>query len=95
VIVKTGATGAALAEGDRVVQVPTLQVEAIDETGAGDVFVAALAVCRAEGSDWDTATRFANAASALSVADRGLMLPSRADVDRAVAGLVDPTVQVL
>lgn len=90
VIVKTGATGAVLAEGSTVVQVPTLTVEAIDETGAGDVFLAALAVRRSEGEGWEESVRFANAAAALSVAHRGLLLPSRADVDRVV-GTIGPS----
>lgn len=85
VLVKTGRTGAVLADADRLVRVPTLPVAPVDETGAGDVFMAALAVRRSEGADWLTATRFANAASALSVADSGLLLPARATVEEAVA----------
>ena len=79
-------------------RVPTLSVEAVDETGAGDVFLAALAVRRCDGADWRSAVRFANAASALSVADRGLLLPDRAAVEQAVthvgAPVVDEPVQV-
>ena len=66
---------------------PTLRVDAVDETGAGDVFLAALAVSRIEGADWEAATRFANAASALSVAASGLVLPSRHDVDEATSSV--------
>ncbi len=84
VIVKTGESGAVLAEGETVVQIPTLPVDAVDETGAGDVFLAALAVRRAEGAGWEDATRFANAASARSVARRGLWLPDRPEVDAAL-----------
>jgi ribokinase len=90
VIVKTGASGAVLAVGDDVVQIPTLPVDVIDETGAGDVFLAALAVRRAEGAEWHDATRFANAASSLSVAAPGLALPTRTEVD-AVVGDVPVT----
>ncbi|MEZ5378787.1 MAG: PfkB family carbohydrate kinase [Acidimicrobiales bacterium] len=85
VIIKTGGTGALLASDDVSMQVPTLTVEVGDETGAGDAFVAALAVARSEGRDWAPATRFANVASALSVASTGLMLPDRAAVDEALA----------
>ena len=87
VIVKTGATGAVLATDEGTFQVPTLAVEAIDETGAGDVFMAALAVRRSEGATWEDAVRFANAASALSVAHRGLLLPDRPTVDAAHANV--------
>jgi ribokinase len=84
VIVKTGESGAVLAEGESVTQVPTLSVDAVDETGAGDVFLASLAVRRAEGAGWHEATRFANAASARSVERRGLWLPARPEIDAAL-----------
>lgn len=87
VVVKTGATGAVFADERGVEWIPTLAIEPKDETGAGDVFIAALAVRRAEGAGWAEAVRFANVASALSVADDGLLLPTRADVD-AAAGRV-------
>lgn len=85
VIVKTGATGAVLADEHEVQRIPTLTVEARDETGAGDVFIAALAVRRSEGAGWSEAVRFANVASALSVADHGLLLPDRHAVESALA----------
>lgn len=84
VVVKTGATGAMLADARGVRQIPTLAITPQDETGAGDVFIAALAVRRSEGAGWDEAVRFANAASALSVASSGLLLPDRAAVERAL-----------
>ena len=87
VVVKTGAGGAVLADEHDVTRIPTLDVEPLDETGAGDVFIAALAVRRLEGAGWHEAVRFANAASALSVADRGLLLPDRASVESARARL--------
>ena len=87
VVVKTGATGAVLANDDGVTPIATLRVDPLDETGAGDVFIAALAVRRSEGAEWPDAVRFANAASALSVADRGLLLPDRESVESAARRL--------
>jgi len=87
VVVKTGATGAVLADEHGVEVVPTLAIEPRDETGAGDVFIAALAVRHAEGADWKESVRFANAASALSVADDGLLLPDRRTVESAMGEL--------
>jgi ribokinase len=87
VIVKTGASGAVLADERGVQQIPTLTVEPRDETGAGDVFIAALAVRRSEQATWDESVRFANVASALSVADHGLLLPDRTTVEAAAATL--------
>ena len=85
VIVKTDEAGALLADERGVVQIATLPVDPGDETGAGDVFLAALAVRRLEGAGWETATRFANAASTLSFSHTGLTLPAREQVDRTVA----------
>lgn len=79
-LVKCGPAGVIVADDDRLVRVPTLMVDAVDETGAGDVFLAALAVHRAQGADWIEAARFANVAAALSVSQSGLSLPTGADV---------------
>ena len=87
VVVKTGATGAVLADDRGIEQVPTLAIEARDETGAGDVFIAALAVRHTEGLGWSESVRFANVASALSVADDGLLLPDRSSVETAMRRL--------
>ncbi len=89
VVVKTGATGAVLADERGVERISTLTIDPQDETGAGDVFIAALAVRRSEGAGWSESVRFANAASALSVADSGLLLPDRSSVDTAVATFAD------
>ena len=83
VLLKLGEAGAILADADQLLEVPTIDVEPIDETGAGDVFVATLAVTRSEGLDWPEATRMANIASALSLSGRGLHLPRREELDRA------------
>jgi ribokinase len=85
VVVKLGPTGAILADSEGIEHVPTIRVEPRDETGAGDVFLAALAALRGDGASWVEAVRFANVASALSVEATGLSLPDRAAVDRAVA----------
>lgn len=84
VLLKLGEAGAILADADQMREIPTISVEPVDETGAGDVFVATLAVARAEGSDWPEATRLANVASALSLSEQGLHLPDRAALDEAV-----------
>jgi ribokinase len=63
-------------------------VAAIDTTGAGDAFNGALAVALAEGRRLADAVRFANAAAALACTRRGAQpsMPSRADVERLLAG---------
>jgi ribokinase len=87
VILKAGADGAVLADADGVIRIPTLEIVPVDETGAGDVFIAALAVRRSEGASWEQATSFANVASALSVASPGLLLPERSGIDDALGSL--------
>lgn len=88
VIVKLGAAGALLADASGAIEVPAPRVEMLDETGAGDVFLAALAVRRSEDG-WVDAVRFANAAAAVSVSTNGLGLPDHAAVEQAMARMPD------
>lgn len=88
VILKLGASGALFADASGATEVPAPKVEMLDETGAGDVFLAALAVRRSEDG-WIDAVRFANAAAAVSVATSGLCLPDHAAVEEAIAGMSD------
>jgi ribokinase len=61
---------------------PRLPVEAVDATGAGDAFAAALAVTLGEGLGYVEAGRFANAAAALATTAVGAQdgLPTRPQV---------------
>jgi len=60
--------GALLLErGGEPLSVPTVAREVYDVTGAGDMFLAALAAARANSIDWPGAVRFANAAAGLEV----------------------------
>ncbi|MGH3390529.1 MAG: ribokinase [Actinomadura sp.] len=84
IVVTLGAQGALYAsrDGERL-RVPPFPVTAVDTTGAGDTFVGALAVARAEGRPPADALRFASAAAALSVQREGAStsMPARADID--------------
>jgi ribokinase len=93
VLLKTAEEGAVLLDEDGLREVPTAAVEVADETGAGDVFLAALAVSRLEGEGWERATRFANAAAALSVSRMGLALPDRAEASALAETLDDPVLR--
>lgn len=83
VVIKLGDQGALWWDGVRQIQSMAFAVNAIDTTAAGDTFNGALAVALAEGNDVETALRFANAASALSVTKPGAQasIPSRAEVE--------------
>ncbi len=82
-VVTLGAEGARIVRPQDSVMVPTFAVDALDTTGAGDTFNAALAVALAEGKALSDAVRFANAAAALCVTKPGAAdsAPVRAEVD--------------
>ncbi len=67
VIITMGAEGAYVKTEDFAEMLPGVKVKAIDTTGAGDVFNAALAVATAEGKELRDAVIFANKAAAICV----------------------------
>lgn len=92
VAVTHGARGATLyRDGREIAQVPPPKVTPVDTTGAGDAFVAALAVALLEGQAEKRALAFACAAGALTATRAGAQpsLPRRTEVDallRATGG---------
>jgi ribokinase len=84
VVVTLGARGALIAAPSGTQHIPGFRVKAVDTTAAGDVFNGALAVALAEGRPLADATRFANAAAALSVTRLGAQpsAPSRGEIER-------------
>jgi ribokinase len=83
VIVKMGDAGALLVDGEEQIHWPAPRVKAVDATGAGDAFNAALAVTLAEGWSLPEAGRFAVAAGALCVTRAGAQpsMPTRKEVE--------------
>jgi len=83
-VVTLGAAGAAWHEGDDAGTVAPPSVEAVDATGAGDAFCAALAIALAEGGSYPDAVAFGCAAGALAATREGAEpgLPQRAEVTR-------------
>ena len=80
-----GASGAALAQGgEEVARVSSPRVEAVDTTGAGDTFTAALTLALVEGQSPAEALRFACAAGAAATQRSGAQpsLPTRDEVRR-------------
>ncbi|WP_116964037.1 ribokinase [Fastidiosibacter lacustris] len=71
VIITMGHQGAFFYDGKNEVLVPTLQVNAIDTTAAGDTFNGALAKTLCNSNDIISAIKYANKASALSVTKLG------------------------
>lgn len=77
VVVKLGAKGCYLADGDTSIDVPAFAVAAVDSTGAGDSFAGGFLAGLHHGMSACEAARLANAVGALSVSKLG-----------AVAGLL-------
>jgi ribokinase len=87
VVITLGARGAFISGDLLSERVAGFPVEAIDTTGAGDVFNGALAVALADGLALRHAVQFANAAAARSVTRRGAQAsaPSRATILRVLS----------
>ncbi len=81
--VQAGDEGNLLRWGDEEIWLPKIKVKAVDATGAGDAFAAALAVAIAEGRPPSWAGNFASAAAALKTTKLGAQpaLPWRKDVE--------------
>ncbi len=82
VLVTRGADGAILISQEGSHHIPGFEVQAVDTTGAGDVFNGSLCVALAEGKSLAEACRFANAAAALSVTRNGAQpsAPTREEI---------------
>ncbi|WFE29933.1 ribokinase [Solwaraspora sp. WMMD791] len=82
VVVTLGADGALVVTADRELLVPAEQVDAVDATGAGDTFCAALADALLDGAAIADAARWASRAAAVTVTRPGAMAsaPRRAEV---------------
>lgn len=88
VVVKMGEEGAVVVTSNGAWRVHPFNVNAVDATGAGDAFTAALTVALGEGIDLLNATNFACAAGAAAVTVKGAMpsMPDRKKVEELVAG---------
>jgi ribokinase len=83
-VLTRGSTGAWYGDRDGALEhVPAPLVQAVDTTGAGDAFTAALAVGWGEGRDLIDAVRWASAAGASAVRRLGAStgLPQRKEIE--------------
>jgi len=85
VVITLGAAGAVVGGAGPLVMVPGFAVASVDSVGAGDAFVAALAVAVAAGAGPATAVRAACAAGAAATTRRGAQaaLPRPGDITAA------------
>ncbi|MDQ4045568.1 MAG: PfkB family carbohydrate kinase, partial [Chloroflexota bacterium] len=82
-VITLGARGAAFVSGAEEGLVNPPRINAVDATGAGDSFCAALGLALIEGQPIEEAVRFACAAGAHAATVRGAEpgLPARKDID--------------
>ena len=84
-----GSDGAVLKKaGEVLAEAKPPKIDAVDATGAGDTFTAALTVAIVEGQEPDVALRFACAAGAAAATKAGAQpsLPFRKDVEKLLLG---------
>lgn len=83
VVVTLGAEGALTASADGVARVPSVPVDAVDTTGAGDAFAAALAGRLGAGSSLAEAAAYASRVGAAAVTRTGAQdsFPTAAEVE--------------
>ena len=86
--VTLGPAGAMVLAGDECISEPGFKVHAVDTTGAGDVFRAALIYALLKEQPPREALRFANAAAAMSCTRAGAIagVPSMSEVDALLNG---------
>jgi hypothetical protein len=86
VAITRDAAGCTILDRDGEAHIPTRDYPFVDDTGAGDIFAAALFVALAEGQPAREAAAFANAAAGLSLAARGpAAIADRAAIERELA----------
>jgi ribokinase len=82
-IVTKGSKGVMIYKNGEKIEIPSIQVEAVDTTGAGDSFNGALAYALCEGLEIEEACRFANVVGAISVTKLGAQtgMPTKKEVE--------------
>ena len=75
VVLKLGAEGAIVSDGQQRIRIDPVRVQSMDATGAGDCFAGNLLARLCQGDDLTRAARYANAAAALSVQGQGAVAP--------------------
>jgi ribokinase len=88
VVIGAGEDENLLLHGEFELRLPRYPLTAVDRSGAGDAFAAAIAVAIAEGRSLPDAATFGNAAAALATTVLGAFrgLPRRAQVDALLRG---------
>jgi ribokinase len=82
-LITCGAAGVKYFNGEQVVTVPSIKIDVVDTTGAGDTFTGAFGVAIGKGYSLHEAIRFANIAAGLSTTKLGAQtgMPTLAEVE--------------
>ncbi|QBP42652.1 ribokinase [Paenisporosarcina antarctica] len=82
-LITCGEKGVVYCDGNSVITVPSIKVDVVDTTGAGDTFTGAFGVAISEGRPLREAILFANTAAGLSTTKMGAQkgMPTREDVE--------------
>lgn len=88
VLVTIGAQGAFLCNQDNAKIFPTIQVQPVDTTAAGDTFNAGFVVAMSKGKTLEEAIAFANVAASISTTRPGAQpsIPTASEVETALKG---------
>ncbi|MCX5420983.1 ribokinase [Streptomyces sp. NBC_00078] len=94
VVVTLGAEGALVADGREVTRVPSVKVDAVDTTGAGDAFTAALAFRLGSGASLAEAAAYAARVGAAAVTKEGAQVsfPTAEEAEAVCGGLPEDAV---
>ncbi len=85
-VVTHGATGCTVMTRHHTIDVPTVQVDVVDATGAGDIFAACFLVRFKQTGDPLAAARFANCLASRSVTRRGLdSMPTPSEIEQCLS----------
>lgn len=83
-IISLGEKGSIAWDGKRTIRIKPLEVDAIDSTAAGDIFIGSFTYAIAEGMDLESALKYANVTAAISTTCKGAQssIPTAEDVAR-------------
>lgn len=84
VVLKLGGKGVEFKNKNSEIHIPSLNVQVIDTTGAGDTFNGNFAAMLSQGEPIEKSLRFANAAAAISVTRKGAAVssPTRRETEK-------------
>ena len=85
IALKLGERGSFVYDGTYSYMLTAYQVRAVDPTGAGDAFTAALASRILKGESIEVAAQYANAAGAIATTHRGAYAPTDAEIRALMA----------